>query len=184
MQALASARRQEQDQYELAFCNAIAARLNLTAPQRDKSEWPTFKTWCKDKAVTPYPARPGIVAFFILDNVLLGIERLLAVVESIAAIHEGVGVADPTVSPLVSAALDQVAPIQPPRSWPKEQKALFLGLPRILQVYVAAHEADREKVVRRALNQAGDARREPAAIQQPEKVTTNGKTDTIATSAA
>ena len=167
MQALVNARLQEQDQKETALNAAVSSRLNLPAREGDKSDWPIFKAWCDQRGVTPYPARPAAVACFILDNGLLGIDALLKVVDSISIVHDGL--ADPTLGPAVSAAFDQVSPIEPPRSWPKEHKARFLALPRELQTYVAAHESQREKVIRRAHNDVAMAKQ--ALIPQPAKVT-------------
>lgn len=172
MQALVHARLQEQDQRATALNAVVSSRLNLPARDGDKSEWPVFKSWCERNDITPYPARPASVAYFILDNRVLGIEALQKVVESISAVHDGI--ADPTLSPAVSAALDHVAPIEPPRSWPKEHKARFLALPRDLQMYVGAHEERREKEIRRAHNAADVARKALAAIQQPARQGTDG----------
>jgi hypothetical protein len=51
-----------------------------------------------------------------------------------------------------------IAKIDPPRSWPDPLKARFRSLPYDLQVYVEKHERDREKTVRRAQNEAAQAR--------------------------
>jgi hypothetical protein len=158
--ALANAKRREQDEQEARLCAAIHARLKMPAPTGDRSEWPVFAQWAKEKSLTAYPARPGVVAFYVLENIPLGIARLEAVVESISAVHEWQGVADPTASPMVSAALNQIAPITPPRSWPKEQGARFLSLPRAMQKQIAERETEREKAVRRAQNEVGKLKQE------------------------
>lgn len=167
MQALVNSRLQEQDQRAMALSAVISSRLKLPAREGDKSEWPVFKAWCEQNEITPYPARPASVAYFILDNLWLGIDALLKVVGSVSVVHDGI--ADPTLSPAVSAALNQVAPIVPPRSWPKEHKARFVALPRELQMYVGAHEAQREKEIRRAHNEAATAKQALASIKQPKQ---------------
>lgn len=172
MQALVNARLQEQDQRDLALNAVVSSRLNLPAREGDRTAWPMFKAWCEQNGITPFPARPASVGYFILDNLLLGIDALLKIVESISAVHEGV--ADPTSSPLVSAALNQVAPIEPPRSWPKEHKQRFVSLPYGLQIYVAAHEAQRDKAVRRAQSETAIAKQKLAAFQQPPKQGSDG----------
>jgi len=48
--------------------------------------------------------------------------------------------------------------VDPPRSWPDGNRQRFKSLPYDLQVYVAAHEAQREKALRRAQNEAANAR--------------------------
>jgi hypothetical protein len=173
--ALANAKRREQDEQEARLCAAIHARLKLPAPTGDRSEWPTFNGWCAEKSLTPYPARPGVEAFYVLDNLPLGIARLEAVVESISAVHEFQGVADPTASTMVSEALNQVAPIAPPRSWPRTQWAHFASLPRALQKYVAAREIERDRAVRKSQNDAGKLKKE-----QDGQVTATATTATAA----
>ena len=66
----------------------------------------------------------------------------------------------------MAAAISDVAGIDPPRSWPGVHKLRFKSLPYDLQFYVAAHEAQREKVLRRAQNEAASARRKLAAVAQ------------------
>jgi len=173
MQALVNARLQEQNQHEAAVAAAVAARLDYQPVQHDRTAWPLFKGWCEQKAITPFPARPASVAYFILDNVLLGIEGLEKVIEGISAVHDGV--ADPTLSPMVSAAFHQVAPIDPPRSWPKEHKQRFLSLPRELQTYVVARETQRDKEVTRAQNEAAKVRQKLLELQRsPRQETADG----------
>ena len=169
MQALINASLQEQEQRELALRTTIAAHLDLPVIEGDRSGWPLFKAWCEQREITPYPARPASVAFYILENAGLGIGELLRIVKSISLVHESV--ADPTASGAVPAALNKIAPIAAPRSWPKAGKLRFFSLPYDLQVYVAAHEDQREKEIRRAHNEAADARKALAAIQQPTEAT-------------
>jgi hypothetical protein len=178
--ALANAKRREQDEQEARLCAAIHARLKLPPPTGDRSEWPAFAQWAKEKSLTAYPARPGVVALYLLENAALGIDRLEKVVESISAVHEWQGVADPTASDMVSAALNQVAPIAPiapPRSWSAAERPRFLSLPRAMQKYLAAREADRDKEVRRAQGEVGKLKQELRKIQ-------DGKTATTAAAAA
>jgi len=172
MEALVSARVAEEDQRESSLSTVMASRLRLPAVEGDKSQWPVFEAWCLQNGIRAYPARPASVAFFILDNKALGIEELRKIVAAVSVVHQNV--ADPTLGPAVAAAFDEVAPIEPPRSWPKEQKYRFLQLPYELQVYVGKHEQDREKAIRRAHNEVAQlkqdlARRELAAIQQPKE---------------
>lgn len=63
----------------------------------------------------------------------------------------------------VAAAISDIAGIEPPRSWPDNHKSRFKSLPYDLQRYVAAHEKQREKVLRRAQNEAALARQQLAA---------------------
>lgn len=124
---------------------------------------PMFVKWCELNGVAPRPAAPAHVARFIVDCAPLGIERLWPAVQEISQLHVDVGLADPTLGGPVAAAISDLAKIDPPRSWPTDRKRRFKSLPYDLQVYVAAHELQREKVLRRAQNEAASARRNLAA---------------------
>jgi hypothetical protein len=153
---------------EAAAASIVAARLQVAPRNLNRAEWPVFEAWAKAKQLPALPARPATVAFFILDNVALGLSRLLAVLEAIAAVYEDA--ADPTLSPVVAAALQKVAPIPQPRSWPKAAVAQFVALPRSLQTYIAAHETKRDLEIRRCQNEAATARH---ALAQLKKEDTN-----------
>jgi hypothetical protein len=152
MAALANAKAREAEQRETVAASIVNARLQIPPRMGNRDEWPIFETWCREKGLRCLPARPATIAFWILDNVALGIDRLLRVVESISAVHEGL--ADPTLSPVVTAALATIAPIAPPRHWPKSEKHLFTQMPRALQTFVAAHEMQQDKAFRTATNKA------------------------------
>jgi hypothetical protein len=133
MKALVNATLQEQELRELALRTTVNAHLDLPAAEGDRSGWPLFKAWCEQRDITPYPARPASIAFFILENTAMGIAELLRIVKSISLVHETV--ADPTASGAVPAALNKIAPIVAPRSWPNGEKARFQQLPYDLQIY-------------------------------------------------
>lgn len=65
---------------------------------------------------------------------------------------------------------EQQSPIEPPRSWTKEEKERFKSLPRETQEYLAAREQDRERTVRQSQNEAAEQRKaletEKSAVAQ------------------
>lgn len=87
--------------------------------------------------------------------------------------HTVLGLADPTLGGLVADAVDGLARIPPPRSWPNDRKQRFQALPYDLQVFVSAHEMRREKAIRTAQNEAASARLKLAAARQKSGDTTN-----------
>jgi hypothetical protein len=129
---------------------------------------PMFARWCELNGVGLCPAAPADVAKFVADCASLGIERLWPAVQEISVMHRSLGLADPTLGGVVAAIISDVAGIDPPRSWPSDRKQRFKSLPYDLQLYVAAHEAQREKVLRRAQNEAAAARRKLAAVAKPD----------------
>jgi hypothetical protein len=124
---------------------------------------PMFVKWCELNGLSPCPAAPAHVARFVVDCAPLGIERLWPAIQDISRLHVAVGLADPTLGGVTAEAISDLAGIDPPRSWPAGPKQRFKSLPYDLQVYVAAHEAQREKALRRAQNEAASARQKLAA---------------------
>ena len=141
------------------------------ARRRDNS---MFGNWCELNGIAGCPAAPAAVAKFVADCAPLGIERLWPAVQEISAAHASFGLADPTLGGIVAAAINDVAGIAPPRAWPNDGKQRFKSLPYDLQVYVAAHEARREKEIRRAQNAAAVARQKLVQLGQTEAQTTDG----------
>jgi hypothetical protein len=133
------------------------------ARRRDNS---LFGNWCELNGVASCPAAPAAVAKFVSDCASLGIERLWPAVQEISAAHVSFGLADPTLGGVAAAAINAVAGVAPPRAWPADRKQRFKSLPYDLQVYVAAHEARREKEIRRAQNDAAAARQKLVAFRQ------------------
>jgi hypothetical protein len=129
---------------------------------------PMFVKWCQLNGVSSCPAAPADVARFVADCAPLGVGRLWPAVQEISKLHTSLGLADPTLGGAAAAAISELAGIDPPRSWPDDRKQRFESLPYDLQVYVAAHEGQREKALRRAQNEAATARQKLAACQQPE----------------
>ena len=124
---------------------------------------PMFVKWCELNGLSPCPAAPAHVARFVVDCAPLGIERLWPAIQDISRLHVSVGLADPTLGGVAAEAISDLAGIDPPRSWPAGHKQRFKSLPYDLQVYVASHEAQREKALRRAQNEAANARQKLAA---------------------
>jgi hypothetical protein len=158
MQALLNARIQEEERLEAPVIRVISEKLNLPPAQGDRSAWPAFRDWAARTGVRSYPAKPAVVALFCIENRGLGIDELMRVLGSISAVHADV--ADPTLGPAVSHAIDRISPIDPPNSWPKEQKFRFLDLPRDLQLYVRKRDGERDAVLNRAQQERAQAVKE------------------------
>ncbi len=123
---------------------------------------PLFARWCELNGAPFCPARPVDVARFVADCSPLGAERLWAALQEISKLHASLGLADPTLGEPVASAFSAVAAVPPPRAWPDEQKRRFSLLPYDLQLFVSSHESRRDKVLRRAQNEAALARRKLA----------------------
>lgn len=129
---------------------------------------PMFAKWCELNGATFCPAAPADVARFVSDCASLGIERLWLSVQDISRVHTALRLADPTLGGPAASAISTAGGITPPRSWPDQQKRCFQLLPYDLQVFVASHEAQREKALRRAQNEAAAVRQKLAARQRSQ----------------
>lgn len=145
---------------------------------------PMFARWCELNAASFCPAPPATVARFVRDCATLGMERLWPAIQEVSKLHASLGLADPTLGDPVATAISSVANVLPPRSWPDDRKQRFNSLPYDLQVYVAGHEARREKALRRAQNETAAARRELAERQMAKTATTEGIDDNEASAHA
>jgi hypothetical protein len=138
---------------------------------------PMFAKWCELNGVSACPAAPADVARFVADCASLGVERLWSAVQEISKMHTAIGLADPTLGGAAAAAIAELAKIEPPRSWPAEHRQRFESLPYDLQIYIAAHEAQRERTLRRAQNDVAGARQKLAACLREARPNLKGKSD-------
>jgi hypothetical protein len=144
----------------------VTAPLLAALAQARRRDNSMFAHWCELNGIASCPAAPAAVAKFVTDCASLGIERLWPAVQEISSAHVSFGLADPTLGGVAAAAVNDVAGIDPPRAWPNDRKQRFKSLPYDLQVYVAAHEARREKEIRRAQNDAAAARQKLEAFRE------------------
>ncbi|QPF93787.1 hypothetical protein [Bradyrhizobium commune] len=125
-------------------------------------EAPIFVRWCELNNLIACPAAPASVARFVTDCASLGMSRLWPAVQDISRMHASLGLADPTLGGTAATAISKIAAVAPPRSWPAEFKQLFGTLPYDIQMYLASHETQRERALRRAQNEAASARQKLA----------------------
>jgi len=128
----------------------------------------TFENWCALNNVPPLPAAPADVAKFITDCAPLGIEKLWPMVQEISRAHYVTGLADPTLGGWPARAINDVSKIEPPRGWPADEKVRFLLMSYDLQLYVLKRDAEREAVVKIAIQVAADARKESGLPKLPK----------------
>jgi hypothetical protein len=136
-------------------------------------------TWCKEAEVRHAPAKPWCCAAFILDRQRHGADeqQIHAVLGAISRLHQKFGLADPVTGP-VHLALFRMFEIAPPRSWPKEDKALWATLPALARHRITIREAQRDKELRRIQSEHAelkkrlttDAETKAVEITEKEKV--------------
>jgi hypothetical protein len=164
MAALVNARMQAISNVDHAV-EAVVVELLGQPPKYDDSSPTDFIDWCTAKQLPWRPASPASVALYVFERGSRGIDALLAEVAKISASHCSKWLADPTAGWPATAALSAIVKIDAPRSWPKEDKAMFIALPYAVQQRIVKRETERDNAVRKAQNEAADARRKLLALQ-------------------
>ncbi len=128
-------------------------------PPEARQQLMPFVAWCADSTRRALPARPASVAAFAQRQIDLGVPRdkISATLSAIEALHNAAALANPIATPLVRVAT-AASTVEPPRSWTKEEKQLFSGLPVEIQSVVARREQDRKTQIRRAQNELAETK--------------------------
>jgi hypothetical protein len=92
-------------------------------------------------------------------------------VTSIARDLLEIGMAPAAVRVISKIMERQCAPPAPPRSWPPDMREMFDALPEVLRNYLSYRDAERDRTVRMAMDEAAQLRKELKRLraeQQPE----------------
>jgi hypothetical protein len=167
MKALAEARLKQISTKDDATAAVLRQVIGPT-PYDDTPPSEMFRSWSEKKGFTHLPASTSACAMFVLEHQGFGLEAVLQHLRGISAVHTNAGLADPTSSFPVSAALNEISKLAPPASWPKAEKAQWLQLPWTLQAYLVRRDKEQTREIRRAQNEAAELRRQLNAQQKVE----------------
>ena len=142
--------------------------------------------WARRKEVKYFPAKPSTVALWVADHSGHKSESdLLAMLEAIKRMHDAHGgLANPCSTCAVERMLAVVIKAEPPRSWPKAEKALFATLDPALRAIISKRRIRRERGLRQKQNElsaaikAAEQRQSDGAETKPvnsKKENENGK---------
>jgi hypothetical protein len=151
------------------------------APELDdqaRADLQPFINWTTQKNVRYAPAKPYVVAAYLLDQAASGASTwaLLRRTSAISLLHNRYGLSDPTTTTPVHSVLTELVAIEPPRSWPADLKTEFKTFPIPAQKAIAAREQDRERALRQKQNQlAAELKAAKTAPPISKPVTTNDK---------
>jgi hypothetical protein len=136
--------------------------------QAKLDEQPTkFGRWCVTRGKQSFPAAPADVAEFARDSFTrMPMQEVWWAVQEVAVAHLAQGLANPCAGGVVAYTINNLSPVEPPRSWPAPMKKIFTGLPWDVQRYLEGREHEREKVVRNAQRERADAVREAAELRK------------------
>ena len=164
MSALVNARMREISNVDHAV-EAVVVELLGSPPKYDDSSPVDFIQWSDGKKLPWRPASPASVALYVFERGSRGIDELMAEIGKISASHCSRGMSDPTTSWWASSALCAIAKIERPRSWPKDREGEWQLVPYSLKTYIVKRESERDTAVRKAQNEAADARKKLLALQ-------------------
>jgi hypothetical protein len=154
--ATINTRELESNEQAIASCFPRPAAL----PPEAQQHLAPFLEWCAAQKVRALPCRPTSLAAYLQweKDRHTPKEKISATVAAIEAMHTAANWGNPIASPVVRI-VTAASTISAPRSWTREEQALFTELPIEIQAVVARREKDRETVLRRAQNEAGELRR-------------------------
>ena len=153
--------------------NPVLAALAEARRQRA----PLFARWCEREREAFCPASPAAVARFARDHAALAAETLWQAILDISSTHVALGLADPTAAAPVALAVDAIANLSPPQSWPDPWKTRFRALPHDLKVFIANHETRRERSLRRTQHALAHANKTLASFRSERSATKEDQID-------
>jgi hypothetical protein len=140
-----------------------------------------FLAWTTEKSVRYAPAKPFVVAQFILEQSATGAttESILRRVEAISKLHDKYALANPVATAAARSALEREFAIEVPRSWKIPEKELFVTLPAEIRAVISRREKQREVEVRRLQNSVAELKRfsQTAPESKPVETTKEGNLD-------
>jgi hypothetical protein len=173
---IAQVKANEIAQNELALAQQLAAPA---AELDDETKWhlAPFIQFATTANVRYCPALPTTVGAFILAQAALKIseQQILASVSAIEQWHDHLGLPSPVATTAARFALEQVVKSEAPRSWTKEEKLMWTTLPPEIRAVITRRDADQCKAMRRAQNQAAEARKRFSDGTDTKPVVTNEK---------
>ncbi|MGK7057093.1 hypothetical protein AB4853_11505 [Bradyrhizobium sp. 1050_B9_N1_2] len=165
LKALVNAELERAEPHARSISAAVARQIGPPADPGHGNLPAEFVAWCEQNRLASFPARPASIALFVLERKHLEIDDLARMVVDISRYHLRRGQADPTSGYPVSAALNHLAKIEAPLSWPKAMRPRFGDIPYDMQRYLASCDKDQTREIKRAQQEAADARKKLKEIE-------------------
>jgi hypothetical protein len=110
-----------------------------------------FNLWASKRHARRCPAKPTTVALFALEQADMGVamDTILAQLSAIEAMHCKFSLANPVRTAAVRSAMETIVKADPPRSWPKKDKAAFAMLPSDIRLILSKRQEQMDTELRR-----------------------------------
>lgn len=110
-----------------------------------------FNKWASERHARRCPAKSSTVALFALHLADMGveIEQILAQLNAIEQMHDKFSLPNPVRTAAVRYAMETIVGADPPRSWPKKDKAAFAMLPSDIRLILAKRQEQMDTEIRR-----------------------------------
>jgi hypothetical protein len=119
-----------------------------------------FERWCVINSHQPFGASPAIVTKFVNDISPMGIAAVWDAVQEVSRMHYTHGLSSPCNGGPVAAAINELAGIPAPRSWPRDEQNWFKSLPYDIQLIISKRERDRDNQVRKMQHEFAQLKKE------------------------
>lgn len=152
----------------------LSAEIRIPALEPDATilleSWNRFAAF---HGIRNLGVRPQVVAAFVRAEASLGVEppKIALALSAIELLHDRHGFANPVATAVVRAELERILKIDAPRSWRKTEQLMFASLPPEIRAVIARRDRERETAMRRAQNEAAEAKRQaekPATTSNEE----------------
>lgn len=147
--------------------------LELTVAARELSTdelecWSRFSAWCEQKSARALPAKPWVVATYILETAGMGVpsDQVLAVLKSGQLVHDKNNLNSPVYTTPALKALDAIVKVEPPRSFSQDEKADWHLVPPTIRDAISRVDQARNKELRRLQNETAELKKRYAATDE------------------
>jgi hypothetical protein len=150
----------------------LAARIQLPAqelPAEIRGRLDPFNKWALARQARRCPAKPATCALFALEQADMGVpaQQILAQLDAIEKLHDKWTLSNPVRTAIVRAALETIIKVDPPRSWPREDKVRFAQLDPDIRDIIAKREALRDRALRKLQNEKAAERQRQNGAAKP-----------------
>jgi hypothetical protein len=130
-----------------------------------------FNRWAIRYSARRCPAKPTTVALFALEQADLGVpaQQILAQLDAIEKLHDKWSLSNPVRTAIVRAALETIIKVDPPRSWPREDKVRFAQLDPDIRQIIETRERQRDVALRKLQNRQANCAETKPVIKPNEE---------------